>query len=52
MGANSTIVCGNMIGRYAFIGSGSVVTRDVPDYARCMGSRLGNTAGCAHVASS
>lgn len=38
MGANSTIVCGNTIGRYAFIGSGSVVTRDVPDYALMYGN--------------
>ena len=33
IGANVTIVCGNTIGRYAFIGAGSVVTRDVPDFA-------------------
>ena len=33
VGANATIVCGNTIGRYAFIGAGSVVTKDVPDYA-------------------
>lgn len=33
IGANSTIVCGCSVGRYAFIGAGSVVTRDVPDYA-------------------
>ncbi len=33
MGANSTIVCGVTIGRYAFVGAGAVVTRDVPDYA-------------------
>ncbi len=33
MGANSTVVCGVTIGRYAFIGAGAVVTRDVPDYA-------------------
>ncbi len=38
MGANSTIVCGNTIGRYAFIGSGSVVTGDVPDYALMYGN--------------
>ncbi len=33
IGANATIVCGNTIGRYAMIGAGAVVTRDVPDYA-------------------
>jgi UDP-2-acetamido-3-amino-2,3-dideoxy-glucuronate N-acetyltransferase len=38
MGANSTIVCGVTIGRYAFIGAGSVVTRDVPDYALFYGN--------------
>jgi len=38
IGANSTIVCGNTIGRYAFIGAGSVVTKDVPDYALVYGS--------------
>ena len=38
LGANSTIVCGTTIGRYAFIGAGSVVTRDVPDYALMYGN--------------
>lgn len=38
IGANVTIVCGNMIGQYAFIGAGSVVTRDVPDYAVVYGN--------------
>lgn len=37
MGANSTIVCGNTIGKYAFVGAGSVVTKDVPDYAMVVG---------------
>ena len=44
IGANSTIVCGNIIGKHAFIAAGSVVTKDVPDYclvagvpAKCMG---------------
>ncbi len=32
LGANSTIICGHTIGRYAFVGAGSVVTRDVADY--------------------
>jgi UDP-2-acetamido-3-amino-2,3-dideoxy-glucuronate N-acetyltransferase len=38
MGANSTIVCGHIIGRFAFIGAGSVVTKDVPDYALVVGN--------------
>ena len=37
VGANATIVCGVEIGRYAFIAAGSVVTRDVPDYALVAG---------------
>lgn len=37
IGANATIVCGNRIGRHAFIGAGSVVTKDVPDYALMIG---------------
>ena len=60
VGANATIVCGHDIGRYAFVGAGSVVTKDVPDYAlvygcpaevrgwvcRC-GERLQFSDGCA-----
>jgi len=38
IGANATIVCGVKIGRYAFIGAGAVVTRDVPDHALVYGS--------------
>ncbi len=38
IGANATIVCGNTIGKHAFIGSGSVVTKSVPDYAIVYGS--------------
>lgn len=37
IGANATIVCGNSIGQYAFIGAGSVVTKDVPDFALVVG---------------
>ncbi len=33
IGANATIVCGNNIGEYAFIGAGAVVTKEVPPYA-------------------
>ena len=38
IGANATIVCGNTIGRYAFIGAGAIITTDVPDYALCYGN--------------
>lgn len=38
IGANATVVCGSTIGEYAFIGAGSVVTRDVPAYALVMGN--------------
>lgn len=37
IGANATIVCGNTLGRYAFIGAGAVVVGDVPDYALMVG---------------
>jgi len=38
IGANATIVCGNEIGEYAFIGAGAVVTRPVPAYALVVGN--------------
>lgn len=38
IGANATIVCGHNIGRYAFIGAGAVVTKDIPDYALVVGN--------------
>lgn len=38
IGANATIVCGHTLGRYCFIGAGTVVTRDVPDYALVIGN--------------
>jgi UDP-2-acetamido-3-amino-2,3-dideoxy-glucuronate N-acetyltransferase len=38
IGANATIVCGHTIGRYAFIGAGAVVTKDVPDFALVLGN--------------
>ncbi|MDO4998495.1 MAG: acyltransferase [Neisseria sp.] len=37
LGANCTIVCGITIGRFAFIGAGAVVNKDVPDYALMVG---------------
>jgi len=37
LGANCTIVCGNTVGEYAFIGSGAVVNRDVPAFALMVG---------------
>ena len=60
IGANATIVCGNSLGEYAFVGAGAVVTRDVPAYAlmagvparrigwmcQC-GERLGASLRCA-----
>ena len=38
IGANATIVCGAVLGRYAFVGAGAVVTRDVADYALVYGN--------------
>lgn len=38
IGANATIVCGNNIGEYAFIGAGAVVTKEVPAYALVVGN--------------
>ena len=37
LGANSTIVCGHTVGRYAFIAAGAVVAGDVPDFALMVG---------------
>jgi UDP-2-acetamido-3-amino-2,3-dideoxy-glucuronate N-acetyltransferase len=37
LGANCTVVCGTTIGRFAFVGAGAVVTRDVPDFALVVG---------------
>lgn len=59
IGANATIVCGNQIGRYALVGAGAVVTKDVGDFSlvvgnparfigfvcRC-GNRLSNSLRC------
>jgi UDP-2-acetamido-3-amino-2,3-dideoxy-glucuronate N-acetyltransferase len=38
IGANATIVCGNEIGEYAFIGAGTVITKPVPAYALIVGN--------------
>ncbi|MDL2244432.1 N-acetyltransferase [Parabacteroides sp. OttesenSCG-928-J18] len=38
IGANATVVCGHMIGEYAMVGAGSVVTKDVPPYALVVGN--------------
>lgn len=38
IGANATVVCGTTIGRHAFIGAGSVVTKDIPDHAMVYGN--------------
>lgn len=49
IGANATIVCGHDIGRYALIGAGSVITKDVPDYALVVGNpakRIGYVCEC------
>ena len=37
IGANATVLCGHVIGKYAFIGAGAVVTRDIPDYSVAVG---------------
>lgn len=38
IGANATVVCGNEIGSYSFIGAGSVITKPVPDFALIVGN--------------
>ena len=38
IGANATVVCGNTLGKYSFVGAGSVITKDVPDYALVYGN--------------
>jgi len=37
IGANATIICGNTLGKHCMIGAGSVITKDVPDYALMVG---------------
>src|SRR3989338_1999306 len=51
IGANATIVCGNDIGEFAFIGAGSVVTKEVPAYAFVVGNparRIGWMSAYGH----
>jgi UDP-2-acetamido-3-amino-2,3-dideoxy-glucuronate N-acetyltransferase len=38
LGANSTILCGKTIGKFAFVGAGAVITKDVPDFALVAGN--------------
>jgi len=38
IGANATIICGNIIGRFAFVGAGAVVTKDIKPYALVVGN--------------
>ncbi len=38
IGANAVVVCGNKIGKFAMVGAGAVVTRDVPDFALVVGN--------------
>ena len=55
IGANATIICGNTIGKYAMIGAGAVVTKDVPDHALVVGvpaKRIGWVCECGEVLSS
>ena len=52
IGANATIVCGNTVGRHAFVGAGAVVTKDVPDYALMVGvpaKRVGWACECGEI---
>mgnify|MGYP005769377927 CR=1 FL=1 len=49
IGANATIICGHTIGKYAMVGAGSVVTKDVLDYALVVGNparRTGYVCEC------
>lgn len=49
LGANTTVVCGVTVGRWAMVGSGSVVTKDVPDHALVVGNparRIGWVCSC------
>ena len=50
IGANATIICGTTIGRWAFVGAGALVNKDVPDHAMVVGTparRMGWVCRCA-----
>lgn len=54
IGANATIICGNEIGRYAMVGAGSVVTRNIMNYSLSYGipaSHMGLVCKCGNVLS-
>ncbi len=49
IGANATIICGHDIGRFAFVGAGSVITKEVPDYTLVVGNparKIGYVCEC------
>lgn len=49
IGANATVICGNDLGKYSFVGAGAVITKDVPDYALVVGNpakRIGWMCAC------
>lgn len=51
IGANATIICGNTLGEYCMIGSGSVVTKDVPPHALVVGNpakQIGYVCSCGY----
>lgn len=55
IGANATVVCGNVIGAYAMVGAGCVVTRDIPDHGLAIGNPMrisGYVCRCGHKACS
>lgn len=52
IGANATIVCGHIIGKYAMVAAGAVVTKDVPEYALVAGvpaTQIGWCCECGQV---
>ena len=52
IGANATIICGNTLGEYAFVGAGTVVTKHVPSYALVVGNparRIGWVSKLGHM---